>query len=347
MGRRKKPKKTRELTEGERGEVIGFLKAGWSKRKIATEMKCSPTAVQKIKVKYRKYGDVKNRPRPGRPRCSTDRQDRKIKFTSLSNRRLGAKAIGLRLQACFLRLPSISTIQRRLREAGLGGRVARKKPLLTPKHISDRKKWCNKYKDWTPEQWENVLWSDESPFTLFPSSGRLWIRRRVGEEYLTECIAPTVKFGGGKLHVWGCFSGSGVGDLYRCNGTFTGAKYREILKNHMAKRLRAMGKNAIFQQDNAPVHTAKVVQNYLANTKLKVLPWPSQSPDLNPIENLWAFMKRDLYYNAPRASNMDELFEIVKQAWLNIPKSLIRKLVHSMPKRIRAVLANRGGHTSY
>ena len=94
------------------------------------------------------------------------------------------------------------------------GRVAAKKPLLSAANVVSRVQWGRDHRDWTDEDWKRVLWSDESTFQLF-SNQRVFVRRRVGERFRKECLSPTVKFGGGKIMVWGCFSSNGVGSLIR------------------------------------------------------------------------------------------------------------------------------------
>ena len=343
----KTPNKTQEISMFKKGIVVGLYIAEWSERKIANKVGLGKTSVHRIIKNYEETGSPETKPRTGRPRSTSAREDRSIKIASVKNPKLSARAIGLQLRHTLKKTVSDRTVRRRLVEAGLPGRIARKKPFLTAVQTDYRLKWCKERKDWSLADWENVIWSDESPFTLFAEGGRLWIHRRVGEEYRKECIMPTVKFGGGKLMVWGCFSVHGVGDLYRIHGKVNAMRYREILKHHMAKKYRAMGKDVIFQHDNAPCHTAKKVKNYLSRAGFRVLPWPSQSPDLNPIENLWALIKHDLYYKAPKASSLDELFEIIKGIWESFPLELIRKLVHSMPRRINAVIRNNGGHIRY
>ena len=180
------------------------------------------------------------------------------------------------------------SVQNRLIEFGLNGRVAAAKPLLNKRHKLARKAWATKYREWTVEQWRKVLFSDESPFTLFQSEGKTYVRRRVGEELKEECISPTVKHGGGKIQVWGCFSYEGVGKLYRINGIMDGKKYREILKNQMAPHLRDLGMDFVFQQDNDPKHKSKVAMNYLKNVKFVVLDWV---PRYESYENLWYVVK--------------------------------------------------------
>ena len=90
--------------------------------------------------------------------------------------------------------------------------------------------------------------------------------------------------------------------------------------------------------DNDPKHTSKVARNYLANQDYTVLDWASQSPDMNPIEHLWQMVKTAIFKRVDRASSLDDLFEIVKEEWRKIPLAEMQKLVHSMPKRCKAVL---------
>ena len=239
------------------------------------------------------------------------------------------------------------------------------------------------------DEWEKVLWSDESSFTLFPRCGQKYVWRRPGEEFMEECLAPTVKHGGGKIQIWGCFHASGVGNLAKIDGIMDKNVYYKILRYKVLREIRELekkdkpsdikedvktldsidsipsletteqnkenkqtvavvqGSSWIFQHDNDPKHTAKKNKNFLTNSGIKVLEWPSQSPDLNPIENIWCTMKEGLKKRHDRPSNLEELFEHVQQEWAKLDKELLRTLVRSMPNRIKAVIKNKGGATKY
>ena len=111
----------------------------------------------------------------------------------------------------------------------------------------------------------------------------------------------------------------------------------------------------IFMQGNAPIHKAKSVSDWLEDQAIEVLSWPPYSPDLNPIENLWAILKDKALEVFPEAIYLDskseeaqmQLFDMLEKAWEAIDQKHIDKLVESMPRRIKAIIAAEGWHTKY
>jgi transposase len=280
QGRKRKSRK-RRLDQVKRGTILGLKQAGRSIHKIAEEMKCERKAVRELLKKVKKHNTLDDLPRSGRPKKTTPREDRIIKRLSLTNRRATAKDIAIKQLPLYTEKKlSVSLVKDRLKSAGLPARVARKKPKLTEANRKKRYEWAKTHKDWTVDDWKKVIFSDESPFQLFQDGGKIYVRRRVGEELLDECVRPTVKHGGGTIQVWGCFSWFGAGPLYRITDTLTGVKYRQILKSNMAPYLKEIeqksGLEVIFQHDNDPKHTSKVAKKYLENKSIVVLDWPSQ-----------------------------------------------------------------------
>ena len=148
---------------------------------------------------------------------------------------------------------------------------------------------------------------------------------------------PTVKHGGGSLMIWGCMSGLGVGQVYRCEGTMRQDQYIWVLRNHMLPSASSLyGEGAyLFQQDNAPCHKAKRVIAFLERSDIEVLQWPAQSPDLNPIENLWEVLFKKVEGSKP--GSLEALWQLLRAAWQAIPVDTVQNLVHSMPRRCAAV----------
>ncbi len=107
-----------------------------------------------------------------------------------------------------------------------------------------------------------------------------------GEEYKDKCVVPTVNHGGGSVMVWECMSAAGTGELQFIEGTMITNMYCDILKQSMIPSLRRLGCRAEFQHDNDPKHTSKTTTALLKTLRVKVMDWPSMSPNLNPIEHL-------------------------------------------------------------
>ena len=99
-------------------------------------------------------------------------------------------------------------------------------------------------------------------------------------------------------------------------------------------------------QDGVPCHHSKVAKNFLDSNNINLCKWPGNSPDLNPIENLWTNMKNKVSEKQPLSGA--ELVKAIKEVWVKeISKKYCQSLIKSMPKRIKAVIKNRGGHTKY
>ena len=129
------------------------------------------------------------------------------------------------------------TIRGHLVEANLFSRSPRSVPLLKKRHIKARKEFY-KYFAWTNKKWGTVLWTDESKFNIFGSDGKQFVRRPPNKEFDPHYTKKTLKFGGGSIMVWGCFSSSGIGPIYLVTDTMTANIYTNILKEIMLLMLR-------------------------------------------------------------------------------------------------------------
>ncbi len=152
-----------------------------------------------------------------------------------------------------------------------------------------------KFLGFSNDAWKRVIFSDEASFELVPTRKYETIYRRNGTAFESKHLVPTVKFGGGKIMVWGCISQKGVGNLIFVTGNIDSAKYINILANNLKDSADKMGLSPyIFQQDSAPCHTSKMTREFFEREGIELLEWASQSPDLNPIEHIWAYIKLKL-----------------------------------------------------
>jgi len=242
------------------------------------------------------------------------------------------------------------TVRQRLIQAGLKAKIPRKKPYLNLKQRQKRVAWAKEHATWTEDQWGRIIFSDESKISLFGNDGVHYVRRRVGEENLPACTVPTMKHPVSVM-IWGCMARDGVGRLKVLDGTVTARKYiDEVLEPKLARSAADIfgpgSQEYVFQQDGAPCHTAKICSKWFTDNNVEVLDWPGNSPDLNPIENLWARLKR--LVAAKRPSNKTQLIEAIISSWHHtITKDELKALVNSMPRRCLAVIKSKGYPTKY
>lgn len=206
--------------------------------------------------------------------------------------------------------------------------------------------WAKERVAWTQEDWNKVIFSDESKFDVSVGDSRSRVIRSKTEAFHKDCLKRTVKFAKG-LMVWGCMSSKGIGTLEFIDGTVNAEKYQRILAASLLSSIEKLHpeENFIFQQDGASCHTAKTTKNWFAYHNIAVLDWPSSSPDLNVIETLWHKMKKCLRDNPQRT--VPDLRRKLQQIWDAFTDQECQKLVDSMPLRIQAVIRAKGDVTPY
>lgn len=103
----------------------------------------------------------------------------------------------------------------------------------------------------------------------------------------------------------------------------------------------------IYQQDNASIHVSADTEGWLRRKKVTTLDWPARSPDLNPMENLWGILVRDVYADCRQFDNVNQLKEAIQKAWDRVPLDQLARLVSSMPNRMIQLIERHGKVTNY
>ena len=211
----------------------------------------------------------------------------------------------------------------------------------------DRINWCkeNEHRDWG-----SVVFSDET-VVCTSDHGVVIVRRPKGTGFDEKYVAEMTRSGRISIACWGMMWREGLLDLVLVPTTLNGPKYRDLILDKHVKPFMHDHPDLIFQQDNASIHRCKVVNTYLEETNIEPLLWPSKSPDLNIIENVWDLLKDEI---GPinHITNEVILWYVVKNAWEELKTSekyrdYVANLYASMPSRCRATIENDRGLTKY
>jgi len=338
----------RRLSDGERWRIIGMIESGMSRKAVARTFGYHHSVISRLVQKHQETDAVKDRPRSGRPRVTTVRQDRAL--LRLVRRYPFASSNFLKDNWLPNRRLCHRTVRNRLKSAGLRSRRVIKRPRLLERHQRERLAWCLARRGWNIRSWRRVHWSDESRFLVYVTDGRVRVWRHKNTAYAPKNIQPTVPFGGGSIMVWGCFSHDCKLDLITVRGNLNGERYaEEILNTTVIPHFddHTLASRPIFMDDNARPHRARRVRALLEQGAVTTIPWPAYSPDLNPLEHVWDMLGRKIAKMVPPIANLDELERALHREWNNLPQQRIRRLTGSMRRRVESVIRSRGSYTRY
>ncbi|GFX29049.1 transposable element Tcb2 transposase [Trichonephila clavipes] len=244
---------------------------------------------------------------------------------------------------------STQTVRNRLYGVGLYAR----RPMVcirrTSRHRRDRRKWATEHMNWRRNEWSNVLFSDESRFSVHPDNRRIFIWRDRGSRNNPAFVHESVSFGGGGVLVYGGISIDGRTYLYIIRGgPLTVRRYRdEILRPIVVPYAAANADDFILMNDNCRPHRANLVEDFLFKEGIVRMEWPACSPDMNPIEHVWDALGRRVAGRQPPPQILQELERALLEEWARIPQLVINSFIDSMPQRCSTLLAVRGNHTPY
>ncbi|GFV85679.1 transposable element Tcb2 transposase [Trichonephila clavipes] len=220
---------------------------------------------------------------------------------------------------CLRKQISRKTVARCLRGGGLYARRPVVFVPLTRQHRTARLQWCREHHNWTEQDWACVLFSDESRFSLSSDCRRQLIWRKSGTAYRPENIQEKDRYPTCSIMVWAGIMINGHTRLHVvANGTMTGQRYiNEVLLPHVRLFRGAVGDKFVFMDDNATCHRTLAVQDCLDSEGIQRLVWPARSLDLNPIENVWDALGRQVASRNNPPTNKNTLIRALTGEWVN------------------------------
>ncbi|CAG8574036.1 27847_t:CDS:2, partial [Racocetra persica] len=287
--------KKKKLTTLQHGGILYGRNRGESYSTITRNVKCEKTTVHDI-LKRAEVETTVVKKRPGRkPIFDTPALEelKKLVIQVTNYYHLSAREIQELWNKEKNQTVSISTICRALKKTGLRSCVAHYKPLISKKNKEIRYAWAKDYLNWLTHQWRNIIWSNESFFRQFMSSHNIRVWHTPAKEFDKSCLVPTVGHSPGHIF-WGCFSWHGLESIISIHGRIT---------------------------------------NFFNNAGISMLPWPPQSPNLNPLENLWQEVESHLRSSLDKSTSIEDLEKKVKATWNSIPPRYYHGLVNSISNR--------------
>jgi transposase len=284
---------------------------------------------------------------PGRPKKGTEREKRHLYRIAREHPEypIAKVAETAAFDGCH------KTIVRLLAEMELFSIVAVTKPLLDNRKSAIRLAFANRYRDHTVEDWQNWSFSDESTIELDCAEGRIRYIMKRNERYSPKFVLGKKQAGGGKIMVWSYIHKNGVGPLIFIEGGIDAPLYIEILRryvlDHCLDRIDENGTQHYYMDDGASCHNADQVIEFCDAKGIQRPNWPPSSPDLNPIEHLWGWMKGRLTNLKKKPKTIRELKDILTELWYSITLQQIQDLYASMPERIRHLRDARGWYTKF
>lgn len=320
------------LSEREVGTILAFHDTGLSEREIVRRTGRSKTAVhnciQKAKMQPR------NVPLGRRSVVSEVARRRVLRAASNDCR------TSIKIKA-DLNLPfSARTVRRIIQSSDvIVRRKKSRKPILNDRQKQRRVAWAEAHLHWDL-QWRKIVFSDEKKFRLDGPDGNNYYYH---DRRKPELLQDKRHSGGGGLMVWVAIGWYGKSDIIFIEGNMKSEDYQQVLElGLLPYGGRIGGHNWIFQQDNAPIHTARATKAWLEDHGIRLLPWPPKSPDLNPVENVWGRLCQLVYANGRQFADVESLRACINECWRDISGEYRHALYNSMRRRLQEVIEKKG-----
>jgi transposase len=249
-----------------------------------------------------------------------------------------------------------------LKRQGLTNYKAKKRPKLTRARALARLRFCREYRNF-PWSQRILKFSDECSLQKGSGQNQEWVFCHKDEKWKPSMITEESTSQKPAQMVWGAIWLDERGQPRRSplvimdrdpdapRGGYTAQSYIETLEEGLKPHWRS---SQLFMHDNAPIHKARATRDWLQRNQVRTVNWPPYSPDLNPIEHLWWYLKKRMYYFYPQYNNYSKaeeewggFCEALRECWRRIPGAMIKRLISSMPRRLAACRQARGWQTKY
>ncbi|KAG5826458.1 hypothetical protein H9Q74_003441 [Fusarium xylarioides] len=235
-----------------------------------------------------------------------------------------------------------------LREMNKRKWMQKKRVALTPLQAGKRLRWAQTYQG---IDWRRVKWSDECMVRRGQGLKPIWTFLSPREALRVGDVQEARRQGAVRQMFWAAFGHVSRTPLVPLVGNVNAVGIHHLYSFILPWFLRA---GDIFMHDNASVHTARIVKALLEELQVELMTWPPYSPDLNPIENLWALMKAEIYRLHPELTHAEDtvatqhaLVLAAMEAWDSLKDTILKNLCDTMPNRVAAVIAAEGWYTKY
>ncbi|GFX22969.1 transposable element Tcb2 transposase [Trichonephila clavipes] len=328
-----------------RGRIIGKIKEGRKITDVAGEFDIAHSVVSRLWKSFKTTGMCSRQHGGGRVRSTTPAEDRYIVLSAKRNRRTTAQQVANQFLAASGKHISGKTVARRLRGGGLYARRPVVCVPLTRQHRTARLQWCREHHNWTEQNWACVLFSDESRFSLSSDCRRQLIWRESGTAYRPENIQEMYRYPTCSIMVWAGIMINGRMRLHVvANGTMTSQRYiDEVLLPHVRLFRGAVGDKFVIMNDNVTCHRTLAVQDCLDSEGIQRLVWPARSPDVNPFENVWDALGRQVVGRNYPPTNKNILICALTEEWDKLPQQLLDNVAQS----VECCITLHGGHIPY
>ncbi len=326
-----------QLTSDQEAQVAILRQTGHSIRQIADTIGKSPNCIFNC-IKRQELG-VKIT-RSGRRSVVTDHDRRRI-IREASNKQITSSKIKHNLGLQF----SAKTIRKVIKQSGIiVYKKRQRKPVLSRDHRQRRVRRCERKLAWHT-RFRRIVFSDEKKFNLDGPDGNCHYWHDIRKP---ELLHNKRHSGGGSVMIWAAIGYRGKTDIAFLEGKVNARKYQRTLEDHLLPHgARIGGEHWKFQQDNASVHTARSTIEWFNQHNIRTMQWPARSPDLNPIENMWAKLSSMVYEGGRQYDTKEELRLAIVEKWQQIGADYRRNLFDTMNHRIQAVIDARGMITHY